>query len=310
MSSRATPRAMTGCEPAYGAWSEEEHGMATGRRWITGARAVVDDALAEAEQPWRVRRPVALAFLVLPPTGAVAMGVIALYRPLFRWLTREDGALEWAQFSADVVGLVAATWVAVTLWRRADRSGAALWAGFAALLLFIAGEEISWGQRIFDLSTPDVLLDRNHQEESNVHNIRVVQDTINVGFMLVGLYGGAVAVALRRRLPSARRPRWFDLVVPPTILASSFLVVFAYKLLRLVVLQSPRFTIVKYGEYVELLTAVALASFAVLTSRRIGVRRMRGHRAGSALGGDGEVIDLRERVVVEDQDRVVGPGRQ
>jgi hypothetical protein len=247
--------------------------VVSGRRRITGARALVDDVLAEGEHPWRVRRGVALAFLVVPPVGAVVMGLIALYRPLFRWLTREDGALEWAQFSADVVGLVVASWVAVTLWRRADRLGAVLWAGFALLLLFIAGEEVSWGQRFLDLDTPEVLLDRNHQEESNVHNIRVVQDTINVGFMLVGLYGSVVAVALRRRLAVARRPRWFDLVVPPMLLASAFLVVFAYKALRLVALQSPRFTIVKYGEYVELLTAVSLASFALLTARRIGVRR-------------------------------------
>lgn len=262
---------------------------------------MVDDVLVEAERPWRVRRGAALAFLMVPPIGAVAMGLLALYRPVFRWLTREDGALEWAQFSADVVGLVAAAWVAVTLWRRADRLGAVLWAGFAALLLFIAGEEISWGQRILDLDTPDVLIDRNHQEESNVHNIRVVQDTINVGFMLVGFYGGVVAVALRRWLPRARRPRWFDLVVPPMVLASAFLVVFAYKLLRLVALQSPRFTIVKYGEYVELLTAVSLASFAVLTAHRIGVRR-----AGSAPDADAdEAIDLRDHTIADGRGRVV-----
>lgn len=261
---------------------------------------MVDDALVEAERPWRIHRRVAVAFLVVPPVGAVVMGLIALYRPLFRWLTREDGAMEWAQFSADVVGLVAAAWVAVTLWRRADRLGAVLWAGFAALLFFIAGEEISWGQRIFDLDTPDVLLDRNHQEESNVHNIRVVQDSINVGFIFVGLYGSVIAVALRRRLAAARRPRWFDLVVPPMILASSFLVVFAYKLIRLVALHSPRFTIVKYGEYVELLTAVSLASFAVLTARRIGVRRARA-RPGV---DDGEVLDLRDHLAPEGRGEV------
>lgn len=264
--------------------------MATGRPRASGARALAGDALSdvldEAEHPWRVRRGTALATLVAPPVGAVAMGLIALHRPLFRWLTREDGALEWAQFGADVVGLGAATWVAVTLWRRGDRLGAALWAGFAALLLFIAGEEISWGQRLLDLDTPEVLVDRNHQEESNVHNIRIVQDSINVGFMLVGLYGSVVAVALRRRLPPLRRPRRFDLVVPPMLLASAFLVVFGYKLVRLVALHSPRFTIVKYGEYVELLTALSLAAFAVLTARRIATPR----------AGADEVVDLRDPV--------------
>ena len=39
-------------------------------------------------------------------------------------------------------------------------------------LVFVAGEEISWGQRIIGFATPDYLLDINIQEELNLHNIR------------------------------------------------------------------------------------------------------------------------------------------
>ena len=38
-------------------------------------------------------------------------------------------------------------------------------------LMFAAGEEISWGQRIFDWTTPDLLQDLNAQGETNLHNI-------------------------------------------------------------------------------------------------------------------------------------------
>ncbi len=38
-------------------------------------------------------------------------------------------------------------------------------------LLFVAGEEISWGQRIVGFSTPDFLMDLNRQREFNLHNI-------------------------------------------------------------------------------------------------------------------------------------------
>ncbi len=38
-------------------------------------------------------------------------------------------------------------------------------------LLFVAGEEISWGQRIVGFSTPDFLMDLNRQKEFNFHNI-------------------------------------------------------------------------------------------------------------------------------------------
>ncbi len=38
-------------------------------------------------------------------------------------------------------------------------------------MAFAAGEEISWGQRIFGFSTPDLLMEVNDQREFNLHNI-------------------------------------------------------------------------------------------------------------------------------------------
>ena len=44
-----------------------------------------------------------------------------------------------------------------------------------ALLMFIfAGEEISWGQRIFGFATPEVIQQSNTQNEFNIHNLAVV----------------------------------------------------------------------------------------------------------------------------------------
>ena len=50
------------------------------------------------------------------------------------------------------------------------------WLSYGLLMLsiiffLIAGEEISWGQRIFDLATPDYLSSVNEQDEHNFHNI-------------------------------------------------------------------------------------------------------------------------------------------
>lgn len=47
--------------------------------------------------------------------------------------------------------------------------------GLALLFLFGAGEEISWGQRIFDVHTPDALNAINVQGETNIHNIAVFE---------------------------------------------------------------------------------------------------------------------------------------
>ena len=57
---------------------------------------------------------------------------------------------------------------------------------------FVAFEEISWGQHIFYWSTPDVFSKINLQNETNLHNLQVVQgNNIQVKAMiLVGFIGG------------------------------------------------------------------------------------------------------------------------
>ena len=43
--------------------------------------------------------------------------------------------------------------------------------GWGILFLLVALEEISWGQRILGLDTPDFLVSRNLQKETNIHNL-------------------------------------------------------------------------------------------------------------------------------------------
>lgn len=61
---------------------------------------------------------------------------------------------------------------------------------FALLFFFGAGEEISWGQRIFNINTPETLAAINSQEELNVHNINVFEYTIRFEFLFDVLWGG------------------------------------------------------------------------------------------------------------------------
>ncbi len=44
-----------------------------------------------------------------------------------------------------------------------------LFAGF--IFIFGAGEEISWGQRIFNIKTPEFFMKHNAQQEMNLHNL-------------------------------------------------------------------------------------------------------------------------------------------
>ena len=52
--------------------------------------------------------------------------------------------------------------------------------GLAMLYFFGAGEEISWGQRIFNIPEPENLPIENVQEELNVHNLAVFENSDNL----------------------------------------------------------------------------------------------------------------------------------
>ena len=63
------------------------------------------------------------------------------------------------------------------------------------LCLFGAGEEISWGQRVFGLETPDYLKDKNAQGELGVHNLVLEINGEEVKLNKL-IFGTGLAVAL------------------------------------------------------------------------------------------------------------------
>jgi hypothetical protein len=50
-----------------------------------------------------------------------------------------------------------------------------VYVGLALLFFFGAGEEISWGQRIFGFETPKALAQANKQDELNLHNLSIFE---------------------------------------------------------------------------------------------------------------------------------------
>ncbi len=226
-------------------------------------------AAEDDRRTWGIGERALVGALVVPPAAAVLLGATVVHRALYRWLTAEDGLLEWSQLALDVAGVVGAAVVVTVLHRRGHRGMAALWAVFALGMFLIAGEEVSWGQRVMGTGTPEALARVNHQDETNVHNIGPVQDAVNVVFLAAGAYGSMGVVALRRATRDRPRPWWFDLLVPPHALVTLFGLVFAFKVVRLAVLPSPRFVVVKYGEVIELCIAAGLAGFAWLSARRL-----------------------------------------
>ncbi len=91
----------------------------------------------------------------------------------------EDGLVEYGT----AVMLFASSLLCLRRFWQNLRSRKALWlltTIFLALLFFFgAGEEISWGQRIFGVESGDFFKENNAQGETNLHNLVVGEAKIN-----------------------------------------------------------------------------------------------------------------------------------
>ena len=178
-----------------------------------------------------VRRALLVALF---PALVTLVFVAAGFRPrLFLFLIDEDGILETAQF----ILVVSATLVFARLSARLVRDRrplGLLYAVAAMALFFVAGEEISWGQRILNLRTPDALEAINTQQEITVHNIQGMHQPFIYAVMLAGLYGAVVPLMGLLLSAERRYSRIGRLLIPPLYLVPAFFMPFGYRFCRLV----------------------------------------------------------------------------
>ena len=92
---------------------------------------------------------------------------------------QEDGPVEWGTALMLFGIFVLSLYHLISLWHTKKilwKVGTFL---FVALFLFAAGEEISWGQRIFGVESSEFFIENNAQGETNLHNLVVGEKKIN-----------------------------------------------------------------------------------------------------------------------------------
>ena len=103
-------------------------------------------------------------FIYILPYGEEIIGI-----GWFDWLRSEDGPLEWLQFIE--YGLSSLFAFLIFVRQKNKKSfNSIVWFLFAFLSLVIAGEEISWGERITGFGI-DNISNLNIQGETNFHNL-------------------------------------------------------------------------------------------------------------------------------------------
>ncbi|MBN2706714.1 MAG: hypothetical protein JXR89_09780 [Deltaproteobacteria bacterium] len=137
--------------------------------------------------------------------------------------------------------------------------------------MLVALEEISWGQRLLKITTPDYLIHHNLQNEISLHNLDFVQPILHYAYILTGAYGAFAWLAVKIFLPKPKNKGWgiVNFVVPDWFLSPYFFFVFSiYIWLSLVSPSSKGFFRWRDQEPMELLLAMGFLFFTAQNFRK------------------------------------------
>lgn len=128
------------------------------------------------------------------PLIAVYMTVIAVWGLLdptyyTTVLAKEDGPVEWLTVVALLLSCFVCVRRIIDLKAQKNAMFVFVWGFLALFCFFAAGEEISWGQRIFGIESSEWFKQNNAQAETNLHNLVVGGEKVNkiIFSMVLGL---------------------------------------------------------------------------------------------------------------------------
>ena len=119
--------------------------------------------------------------------------------------------------------LVRVFFLALRLRQDGQNALAVLYIGLAAGMVFAMLEEISWGQRVIGLETPEFFAEHSTKNEINIHNLE--KFPLGLAFIVVGFCGSFS----RLLLPGLVRRRFSletELLTPRFAIAGCFLPTF------------------------------------------------------------------------------------
>ncbi len=209
--------------------------MLGARRWIGGASSAMEapGAGRPATAPAATAPSPSTAIATFPALAVtiVAVGLLLIDPGALNTLAAEDHVVEWGSAVLCFVAAAMVAAAAMNHWRagRAGQpsrsqgwlTGLAL-AGFAAGLVLLGLEEVSWFQRVLEIESPEVFINRNGQKETNFHNMATT--ATGNGYYIGGFLFCIAApfVFEGRRLP--RRSAWLQPLIPSvTVLYSTAL---------------------------------------------------------------------------------------
>ena len=163
--------------------------------------------------------------------GVAAFSILALWSLTqyshVKWFYWEDGVSEWWSAAAYLASGVMAAFVARLLIGLGHPRVGLVHVIFAVAFIFLALEEVSWGQRLFGWATPETLSSINEQDEITLHNftsLRRVFYSVMFWAAILALAGSVIRVVLHHH----RRVTTADFILPSLVLAPALLMIFIW----------------------------------------------------------------------------------
>lgn len=141
---------------------------------------------------------------------------------LYVQAVQEDSIVEYAQAVLYLSAALVAFSTAVVFFRSGLVAYAVLYSALACALFFVTAEEISWGQRLFDIPIPEYFQKENSQGELTIHNLGPIHRVLHPTYMIVGFLLAFSWLFLTRGLRS-RYPLATTYLVPSRLLMLYFL---------------------------------------------------------------------------------------
>lgn len=154
---------------------------------------------------------------------------------IFHRLRREDGLFEYIT----ALSFLAISVLSILIIKKVKKLHLIkntkvllfLFFGIVALgAFFVAGEEISWGQRLFNLTTPEKWASINTQEEITLHNHPDILKYVYQAYFLLSFYCAFAWIPAHfiSKLVNKHWQAWLKLLVPQWFLAPLFIPTLMY----------------------------------------------------------------------------------
>ena len=240
---------------------------------VSGRNGLLPGLIRDCQRAWGGISNFALYTIILSPVLIMLGGVVTalMGKAAYKFYTGEDQFAETLQILFFFSALILSVIIVKQLWQINLTFIAALYGVVAMGLLFLVGEEISWGQRIFGWETSAEMSAINKQHETNLHNIHGVETAFKWIQFLIGVYGTFLPLLIARIRTTFSMNRFLSFVVPHYSLMLYFAPLFLFRIYRNLFDPPKRyyFVVSEFNEVLELCLAVGMFCLMLYQWKRL-----------------------------------------